>query len=56
MGFEGVVVTDWFGGKDAIAMMKAGNDLLMPGWAEQTQSIIDAVKEGKLDEEVLTEM
>lgn len=52
-GFEGVVVTDWFGGKDAIAMMKAGNDLLMPGWAEQTQSIIDAVKEGKLDEEVL---
>lgn len=52
-GFQGVVVTDWFGGKDAIAMMKAGNDLLMPGWAEQTQSIIDAVKEGKLEESVL---
>lgn len=52
-GFKGAVVTDWFGGKDAIAMMKAGNDLLMPGWAEQTQSIIDAVKEGKLDEATL---
>lgn len=52
-GFKGAVVTDWFGGKDAIAMMKAGNDLLMPGWAEQTQSIVDAVKAGKLDEAVL---
>ncbi len=52
-GFKGYVMTDWFGGKDPVAQMQAGNDQLMPGNPNQIQAIIDAVNEGKLDEKVL---
>lgn len=47
--YQGAVMTDWGGGKDAVAMVKAGNDLLMPGNAKQRQAIIDAVNNGTLD-------
>ncbi len=52
-GFKGMVMTDWFGGKDAVAQMKAGNDMLQPGYDKQYQDIVAGVKEGKLDEAVL---
>ena len=49
-GYEGTVMTDWFGGKDGAKQMWAGNDMLQPGKKEQFDSIVDGVKSGKLSE------
>lgn len=48
-GYEGTVMTDWFGGKDGAKQIWAGNDMLQPGKNEQFDSIISGVKSGKLD-------
>ena len=49
-GYEGTVMTDWFGGKDGAVQMWAGNDMLQPGKKEQFDSIVAGVKSGKLAE------
>ena len=49
-GYEGTVMTDWFGGKDGAKQMWAGNDMLQPGKREQFDSIVAGVKSGKLAE------
>ena len=49
-GYQGTVMTDWFGGKDGAKQMWAGNDMLQPGKAEQFDSIVAGVKSGKLAE------
>ncbi len=43
-GFEGLVMTDWFGGDNAKAMIKAGNDLLEPGTNNQWKALKKAAK------------
>ncbi|WP_277638434.1 beta-glucosidase [Bacteroides graminisolvens] len=52
-GFDGFVMTDWFGGKDPIAMIQAGNDLMMPGLPNYKEAILKAVGERKLNEKTL---
>jgi beta-glucosidase len=52
-GFRGFVMSDWFGGKNAVEQMRAGNELLMPGLVTQTQAIIKAVNDGTLTKDVL---
>lgn len=49
-GYKGTVMTDWYGGKDAVAQVHAGNDMLQPGRPSQYEDIINGVKNGTLDE------
>ncbi len=52
-GFKGMVMTDWFGGSDVVAQMKAGNDMLQPGYNAQYEAIVEGVRNGTLDESVV---
>jgi beta-glucosidase len=47
-GYQGLVMTDWFGGNDAAAMIAAGNDLLEPGTNIQWKDLKDATENGTL--------
>ncbi len=48
-GYKGTVMTDWYGGKDAVAQMHAGNDMLQPGRPQQYTDIVEGVKNGTLN-------
>ncbi len=50
-GFEGIVMTDWFGGNNPPAQIHAGNDLLEPGTKKQLKSLTKAAEKGELSEE-----
>ena len=52
-GFKGMVMTDWYGGQNAVAQMEAGNDLLMPGKLTQREQIKKAVLNGNLSMEII---
>ncbi len=54
--FEGFVVSDWGAVHDRVAALKAGLDLEMPGpHYRHVQTVVDAVRNGTLDEAVLDE-
>lgn len=48
-GWNGLVMSDWNAGKDAVASIKAGNDMLQPGQPRQREAILNAAKSGELD-------
>ncbi len=52
-GWKGMYVTDWNGGNDAVAMMKAGNEMLQPGQDRQYKAIYEGAKNGTLPMEIL---
>ena len=52
-GYEGVVVSDWGGTHDAVAAVKAGCDITMPGNQEHARKIKEAVESGTLLEQEL---
>ncbi len=55
-GWDGVVVSDWGAVNKRVDGMKAGNDLEMPSSSGSgTKKIVDAVKNGELDEAVVNE-
>ena len=47
-GFEGLVMTDWFGGYDTPAQIRAGNDLIEPGTKFQWDALKEAHEKGAL--------
>ncbi len=49
-GFEGMVMTDWFGGIHAPDQVSAGNDLLEPGNKKKWKALIKAYEDGELAE------
>jgi len=55
-GFDGFVVSDWWGIKDRIESAEAGNDLEMPVNPQNEQVLAEAVRSGKLDPAVLDKM
>ena len=47
-GYEGMVMTDWFGGNNVSEQIKAGNDLLEPGTKNLWDKLIEANENGVL--------
>lgn len=52
-GYQGTVMTDWYGGRDGAKQVWAGNDMLQPGRKAQYTQILEGIKSGKLAEKDL---
>jgi beta-glucosidase len=48
-GYEGIVMTDWGNKAGTVNAVHAGNDLMEPGDASESQRVIEAVNNGTLD-------
>jgi beta-glucosidase len=52
-GFEGLVVSDWGATHDRVAAVAAGTDLTMPSETDTDIKLVQAVKNGALNEKIL---
>jgi beta-glucosidase len=52
-GYDGVVVSDWGAVNDRVAALEAGLDLEMPGNPGNDAVIVQAVRDGEVDEETV---
>ncbi len=50
-GFEGAVMTDWNGGYDDAAIVRAGNEMIQPGRDERYVNLLNAIHDGSLSME-----
>lgn len=50
-GFQGVVMTDWSGGYDDAAIVRAGNEMIQPGSDARYMNLLNAIKDGSLSME-----
>lgn len=50
-GFEGAVMTDWNGGYDDAAIVRAGNEMIQPGRDSRYINLLNAIKDGSLSME-----
>lgn len=48
-GFDGLVMSDWNAGRNPVASIQAGNDMLQPGQDRQRKAILEAAENGELD-------
>ena len=46
--FEGLVMTDWYGGRNSTNIIKAGNDLIEPGTKNDWDDLKESAKDGSL--------
>lgn len=54
--FQGIIMTDWtttMNGSEAWKCPAAGNDLIMPGWCGDSENILAALADGRLDRDAL---
>jgi len=50
-GFDGIVMTDWIGKRNDLPVeeaVKAGNELMMPGYPVQETDMLQAIRDGRL--------
>lgn len=51
--YEGVVLSDFYAGRDAVKQLTSGTDVLLPGSKAQYDALLEAVQSGKISKEQL---